>query len=89
MITVVFVKNPFEPTKNREIHTFLFQEGYTVADYVRQCSSELEMKDVVISKNAHTFNGDKEVQDGDFIVFSPIVAKSGGKNPLLIIATVA
>lgn len=89
MITVVFVKNPFEPTKDREIHTFLFQEGYTVADYVRQCGSELEMKDVVISKNAHTFNGDKEVQDGDFIVFSPVVAKSGGKNPLLIIATVA
>lgn len=89
MITVVFVKNPFEPTKDREIHTFLFQEGYTVADYVRQCGSELEMKDVVISKNAHTFNGDKEVHDGDFIVFSPVVAKSGGKNPLLIIATVA
>ena len=89
MITVVFVKNPFEPTKDREVHTFLYKEGLTVADYVRQCGHELQMKDVVMAKNAHTFQGDKPVSDGDFIVFSPVVAKGGGKNPLLIVATVA
>ena len=44
---------------------------------------------MTISRNSYTINGDFLVHDGDFIVFAPVVGKGGGKNPLLIIATVA
>ncbi|WP_288298753.1 hypothetical protein, partial [uncultured Megasphaera sp.] len=54
-----------------------------------QCTDKLTLSDMVIAKNSYTMGGDKLVRDGDYIVFSPIVAKGGGKNPLLIIATVA
>lgn len=89
MITVVFVKNPFEPQQNREVHTLPYTKGKLVGDYVQECTSQLTLKDMVISQNSYTINGMKPVHDGDFIVFAPIVGKGHGKNPLLIIATVA
>lgn len=89
MITVIFIKNPFEPQKGREVHRFQFEPDTTISYYVTQCTDKLTLSDMVIAKNSYTMGGDKLVRDGDYIVFSPIVAKGGGKNPLLIIATVA
>lgn len=89
MITVVFVKNPFEPQKNREVRTLPYVKGKDVSYYVQQCTKDLTLPDMVISRNSYTINGSQAVQDKDFIVFSPVVGKGHGKNPLLIIATVA
>lgn len=89
MITVVFVKNPFEPQKNREVRTLPYVKGKDVSYYVQQCTKDLTLPDMVISRNSYTINGTQAVQDKDFIVFSPVVGKGHGKNPLLIIATVA
>lgn len=89
MITVIFVKNPFEPQKNREIHQLPYVAGAPVSHYVQKCTDMLSLSDMVISRNSYTINGDQAVQDRDFIVFSPVVGKGHGKNPLLIIATVA
>ena len=80
MITVVFVKNPFEPQQNREVHTLPYTKGKLVGDYVQECTSQLTLKDMVISQNSYTINGMKPVHDGDFIVFAPIVGKGHGKN---------
>lgn len=89
MITVIFVKNPFEPQKNREIHQLPYVAGAPVSHYVQKCTDMLSLSDMVISRNSYTINGDQSVHDRDFIVFSPVVGKGHGKNPLLIIATVA
>ena len=89
MITVIFVKNPFDPQKNREIHQLPYVAGAPVSHYVQKCTDMLSLSDMVISRNSYTINGDQAVQDRDFIVFSPVVGKGHGKNPLLIIATVA
>lgn len=89
MITVVFVKNPFEPQKNREVHTLPYVRGKNVDYYVQQCTKELTLPNMVISRNSYTINGAQPVKDNDFIVFAPVVGKGHGKNPLLIIATVA
>ena len=89
MITVIFVKNPFEPQKNREIHQLPYVAGAPVSHYVQKCTDMLSLSDMVISRNSYTINGNQAVHDRDFIVFSPVVGKGHGKNPLLIIATVA
>ena len=89
MITVVFVKNPFEPQQNREVRTLPYVKGEKVSYYVQQCTKDLTLPDMVISRNSYTINGAQAVKDNDFIVFSPVVGKGHGKNPLLIIATVA
>lgn len=89
MITVVFVKNPFEPQRNREVRTLPYVKGEKVSYYVQQCTKDLTLPDMVISRNSYTINGAQAVKDNDFIVFSPVVGKGHGKNPLLIIATVA
>lgn len=89
MITVVFVKNPFEPQFNREVYRLEYKKGKTIHEYVKECAATLKLPDMTISRNSYTINGDFLVRDGDFIVFAPVVGKGGGKNPLLIIATVA
>lgn len=89
MITVVFVKNPFEPQFNREVYRLEYEKGKTIHEYVKECTATLKLPDMTISRNSYTINGDFLVHDGDFIVFAPVVGKGGGKNPLLIIATVA
>lgn len=89
MITVVFVKNPFEPQFNREVYRLEYEKGKTIHEYVKECAATLKLPDMTISRNSYTINGDFLVRDGDFIVFAPVVGKGRGKNPLLIIATVA
>ena len=89
MITVVFVKNPFEPQFNREVYRLEYEKGKTIHEYIKECTATLKLPDMTISRNSYTINGDFLVHDGDFIVFAPVVGKGGGKNPLLIIATVA
>lgn len=89
MITVVFVKNPFEPQFNREVYRLEYEKGKTIHEYVKECAATLKLPDMTISRNSYTINGDFLVRDGDFIVFAPVVGKGHGKNPLLIIATVA
>lgn len=89
MITVVFVKNPFEPQFNREVYRLEYEKGKTIHEYVKECAATLKLPDMTISRNSYTINGDFLVRDGDFIVFAPVVGKGGRKNPLLIIATVA
>lgn len=89
MITVVFVKNPFEPQFNREVYWLEYKKGKTIHEYVKECAATLKLSDMTISRNSYTINGDFLVHDGDFIVFAPVVGKGGRKNPLLIIATVA
>lgn len=95
MITVVIVKNAFEPENGREVHRIEYRKETVVNDYIKSFTAvfsdmqPIEGDDYVISLNSYQTSGNVLVKDNDFIVISPVVAKGSGKNPFVLVAAIA
>ena len=75
MITLVTIKNPFEPWNGRE--TRQIESGITAKELVEQY--QVPGVDMLVVANGTEVDGDYVTKDGDFIVVSVVVGK-GGKN---------
>ena len=85
MVTIVIVKNPFEPWNGREVQKIEYKGsvGMLLALYSKG-GSELQA-----TINGYCTANITQVNDGDFIVIFPVVEKGGGKSILGVIAAVA
>lgn len=84
MVTLVIVKNPFEPWNGREIKQIV--PGDTVKQL--RAGYELPGLEMVVSINGSVAEPGTVIQDDDFVVICPVVGK-GGKNILGMIAMIA
>ena len=75
MITLVTIKNPFEPWDGRE--TRQIESGITAKELVEQY--QVPGAEMLVVANGTEVDGDYVTKDGDFIVVSAVVGK-GGKN---------
>ena len=75
MITLVTIKNPFEPWNGRE--TRQIESGITARELVEQY--QVPGAEMLVVANGTEVDGDYVTKDGDFIVVSAVVGK-GGKN---------
>ena len=95
MVTVVIVKNAFDPANGREVHKIKYQKNASASEYSKSFinifseTEPVEGDDYTIAVNSYVKPGNTIIQDGDFIVLSPVVAKGGGKNPFVIVAAIA
>jgi predicted phage tail protein len=85
MITIVLIKNPFNPSDGREVHQIEYEEGKKVSEYAETFLTDYENYSV----RAKTYVVDDRYipKDGDFIVIAPTVGRH--KNPLVIVAAIA
>ncbi|WP_196595462.1 phage tail protein [Pectinatus frisingensis] len=90
MITLIVVKNPFAPYKGREIHKIKYKPDKTLLVYTKPyLFDNIDVDNMVFAVKGKLVNPDSKINDGDFIVMSPSIGKGGGKNPLLVVATIA
>lgn len=84
MVTLVIVKNPFEPWNGREIKKIV------PGDTVQQLLSGYQLPglEMMASVNGYTVAPETVIQDNDIVVICPVVGK-GGKNILGLIASIA
>ena len=85
MVTIVIVKNPFEPWNGREVQRIEYSGslGMLLALYSK---SGAELQGTI---NGYLACNEAQVKDGDFVVIFPVVEKGGGKSILGVIAAVA
>ena len=85
MVTIVIVKNPFEPWNGREVQNIEYKGsvGMLLALYSKN-GAELQA-----TINGYCTANNTQVNDGDFVVIFPVVEKGGGKSILGVIAAVA
>ncbi len=86
MITIVLIKNPFQPIEGREVHQIPYEPGKKVSDYSEAFLTEYGGEFTVRSKT-YVVDDTYIPQDGDFIVISPVIGRH--KNPLVIVAAIA
>lgn len=84
MVTLVIVKNPFEPWNGREIKKIV--PGDTVQQLL--AGYQLPGLEMMASVNGYTVAPETVLQDNDLVVICPVIGK-GGKNILGIIAMIA
>ena len=84
MVTLVIVKNPFEPWNGREIKKIV--PGDTVQQLL--AGYQLPGLEMMASVNGYTVAPETVIQDNDLVVICPVIGK-GGKNILGIIASIA
>lgn len=90
MITLIVVKNPFAPYKGREIHKIKYKPDKTLLAYTKPyLFDNIDVDNMIFAVKGKLVNPDSKINDGDFIVMSPSIGKGGGKNPLLVVATIA
>ena len=88
MVTVVFVRNPFNPYQSRIIEKCA--AGRSLKEYVRPYESKLPGQELTVQLNGSKMEAmDGLVPENAFIVIMPHVGKGGGKNPLQLIASIA
>ena len=88
MVTVVFVRNPFDPYQSRSVEHA--EDGKTLTEYVQPYRDKVPFNDLTVQVNgkiAVEFDG--IVPKNAFIVVMVTVGKGGGKNPLQLIASIA
>lgn len=85
MVTIVIVKNPFEPWNGREVQRIEYSGslGILLALYSK---SGAELQGTI---NGYLACNEAQIKDGDFVVIFPVVEKGGGKSILGVIAAVA
>lgn len=88
MVTVVFVRNPFNPYQSRSVEQR--EDGRALTEYVQPYRDKVPFNDLTVQVNgkiAVEFDG--IVPKNAFIVVMVTVGKGGGKNPLQLIASIA
>lgn len=88
MVTVVFVRNPFDPYQSRSVEHA--EDGKSLTEYVQPYRDKVPFNELTVQVNgkiAVEFDG--IVPKNAFIVVMVTVGKSGGKNPLQLIASIA
>lgn len=80
MITVVIIKNPFNPLE-RDIHFPLWEENKTVVEYCDEYSKQIaklnSQDEIIYSLNGKKVSTDTIPKDGDYIALCPVVGKKG------------
>lgn len=89
MITIVFVKNPFEPDKDRSIKQ-VECSGEVLESYIAEYRTLLPDQELHIQVDGTIVKHPDQwlVMDGAFITVHPVVGK-GGKSILGLVAMVA
>lgn len=88
MVTVVFVRNPFDPYQSRSVEHA--EDGKMLTEYVQPYRDKVPFNELTVQVNgkiAVEFDG--IVPKNAFIVVMVTVGKGGGKNPLQLIASIA
>lgn len=85
MITLVIVKNPFEPWNGRE--TKSIEAGITAKELLEQYKTD--GTEIMVVVNAEEVQPDYIVKDEDFVVICPVVGKGGGKNIFALVLSIA
>lgn len=88
MVTVVFVRNPFDPYQSRSVEHA--EDGKSLTEYVQPYRDKVPFNELTVQVNgkiAVEFDG--IVPKNAFIVVMVTVGKGGGKNPLQLIASIA
>lgn len=88
MVTVVFVRNPFNPYQSRSVEHA--EDGKKLTEYVQPYRDKVPFNELTVQVNgkiAVEFDG--VVPKNAFIVVMVTVGKGGGKNPLQLIASIA
>lgn len=86
MITLIIVKNPFEPWNGRETKKIV--AGSTVQELLQTYA--LPGVETLAVVNGHEAEGDYVTKPEDFVVLCPVVGKSGGgKQILALVLSVA
>lgn len=85
MVTIVIVRNPFEPWNGREVQKIEYKGsvGMLLALY------SINGAELQATINGYCTANTTQVNDGDFVVIFPVVEKGGGKSILGVIAAVA
>ena len=84
-VTLVIIKNPFEPWNGRRVEKI--EAGEPLQSLMERYGGPgLEMRATV---NGNSTELEYVTVDGDFVVVSPVIAKGGGKGILGIIAAIA
>ena len=85
MVTIVIVKNPFEPWNGSEVQRIEYSGslGMLLALYSK---SGVELQGTI---NGYLACNEAQIKDGDFVVIFPVVEKGGCKSILGVIAAVA
>lgn len=84
MITLVIVKNPFEPWNGREVKKI--ESGVTAKELIEQYY--VAGTSMLVVANGTEVDENYVTQDGDFVVVSAVVAKGGGKNIFAMILSI-
>lgn len=88
MVTVVFVRNPFNPYQSRTIEKCA--AGRSLKDYVEPYKNKVPKQELTVQLNGNVMQTlDGLVPENAFVVIMPHVGKGGGKNPLQLIASIA
>ena len=88
MVTVVFVRNPFNPYQSRTIEKC--EAGRSLKEYVEPYKNKVPQQELTVQLNGNVMQAlDGLVPENAFIVIMPHVGKGGGKNPLQLIASIA
>ena len=88
MVTVVFVRNPFNPYQSRTIAKC--EAGRSLKEYVEPYKKKVPQQELTVQLNGNVMQAlDGLVPENAFIVIMPHVGKGGGKNPLQLIASIA
>ena len=84
MVTLVIVKNPFEPWNGREVKSI--EAGITAKELLEEY--QFEGTETLVTVNAEEVQPDYVIKDEDFVVVCPVVGK-GGKNILALVLSIA
>ena len=88
MVTVVFVRNPFNPYQSRTIEKCA--AGRSLKEYIEPYKKKVPQQELTVQLNGNVMQVlDGLVPENAFIVIMPHVGKGGGKNPLQLIASIA
>ena len=89
MVTVVFVRNPFNPYQSRTIEKC--EAGRSLKEYVEPYKKKVPQQELTVQLNGNVMQAlDGLVPENAFIVIMPKVGGGGGgKNPLQLIASIA
>ena len=88
MVTVVFVRNPFNPYQSRTIEKCA--AGRSLKEYVEPYKKKVPKQELTVQLNGNVMQTlDGLVPENAFIIIMPHVGKGGGKNPLQLIASIA
>lgn len=83
MITVLTIKNPFNPYKDRVVERVKIAPGLTVEILARERAADFPGLDLQCVVNGSKASAEHNLQNGDLVVVSPIILKGGGLAKVL------